>query len=1088
MSSNPPGTEVAEALDALLVRASEAVNRGDLKHAHALAEQVLVGDEGNLDATKLLATESQPSAEVRRITVLFCDLVGSTSLSGQLDPELYRGLISRYRKLVVPIVTERHGGVIADFVGDGMLALFGYPTVHGDDTERGVIAALEIADGVQALSDQVAKAIGQPLSVRAALHRGLMYVDSEQIAVYGLAVNVAARLQGLAEPGQVVVSDQVRLLVADHFDLEAGEVQLVKGIDEPLQPFTVLGRKSASPVGAIRTPMVGRSAELAELRSSWAAAVDASSSMVAGTTILGEAGIGKSRLAAAVVDDVTIDGGTVVTLTGSPDHGDVGFHPLRRLIETRCGIGPGSTTHFQLARLESELESLGFAALDSLPLLAPVLGLDPEAGYTAAGSDSRKLSEDIAKAAAEYVLACLGAGPALLVVEDHHAFDEASEDLVARVMRSGRAQTFVLATSRSEAVPETEALTLKALSRDACLALIDAIAPSGAGQAIDRSELVVRSDGIPLFLEELVRGAGLEPVDARHRPARSAASTAPDVLYEPLMARLHTSPAAVAVVSTAATIGREVDLTMLSQSVELAEEEFQHVIEGLCSGLILEWVGTERSTVRFRHELVREVAYDLIAPSRRREVHARVADTLQESFAQDERSDWTIIARHFEYADRPADAARAWLEAAEDARRRGLVSEARLRLGAAIEQVALLPPGHDRNEREVELRLQRGYLASSFEGLSSPNATVDYNRCLELTLDIPHAPHLMSTLVTMWGYYTSRADLAQSRQLSETMKSLLDQPWGEFWRPSSIAGFGMIDWFEGDFVLADQRLQEGIDALYALEGFDAGAVAAWYLPLHPTVAMHVHLAIARFMVGDTAAADRHGNLAIELSQDLPFPQGPWSAAYSRWLMAWMLMERGEYEGSFVHLAQVATIGEQHGYDIWSLIAMTQHAATTAFRDLGRADGVTAAPAQAILGSLVSAWQMVELRSCLTVYLTVQGRLAAQSGDRDGARTLYEESLELARSTRMHFYDAETLRCLAHLAEQSDEVVRCLGEALALARRQGARPLELRIALDLHDIRGEAAAAELRAAVDGFQLDASYGELDDARARLARRSE
>ncbi|MCX6397948.1 MAG: AAA family ATPase [Propionibacteriales bacterium] len=1085
MTQSNVGAELAAVQDELLVRAVEAVNRGDLTNAHALAEQVLAADEGNLDATKVLATESQPTAEVRRITVMFCDLVGSTSLSDRLDPELYRGLISRYRKLAVAIITERHGGVIADLVGDGILALFGFPTVHGHDTERGVIAALEIAAEVEALSAQISESIGETLAVRAALHRGLMYVDSEQVAVYGLAVNVAARLQGLAEPGQVVVSDQVRRLVGDRFDLEAGAAQLVKGVEEPLQPFRVLGRRSAQPVVAIRTPLVGRAAELDLLRSMWTDTVADHSSDVSGATVVGEAGLGKSRLVEDVVEGAAIDGANVVTLAGSEDHHGVGFHPLRRLIESRCGIGAGSTTFYQLSRLGNDLESLGFATLDTLPLLAPVLGLDPDGGYTAADAEGRKLSEDIAKAAAEYVLACLGDGPALLSVEDHHAFDDASRDLVDRVLRSGRSQTLVLATSRTDAVPETTPVVLGPLSTDACLALIDAIAPPGTHATLDRRELVERSDGIPLYLEELVRSTAFEPVEGRRLPARSAASTAPDVLYEPLMARLHTTPAAVSVVSAAATIGRDVDLGLLAQSVELGPEEVDQALESLISGRILERVASNRNVVHFRHELVRDVAYDLISPTRRRAVHGRVADALLSAAAQDERSDWTRIATHFERAGRPADAAHAWREAAEDARRRGLVTEARVRLGAAIDQVALLPSGPDRNEREVQLRLERGYLASSVEGMSSPEGTADYQRCLELTLDIPHAPNLVSTLTAMWGYYLSHADLVQARQLSTTLEALVSESWGAFWRPQNAASFAMLDWFAGDFVRADQGLRDAIEALYARDTFDTEAVAAWYLPTHPTVAMHVHLAVARFMVGDLAGADEHGQRAVAIAEDLPFPQGPWNAAYARWLLAWMLTERGEYDASFTLLAEVSAIGQQHGYDSWSLVAMTQHAATTTARDLASAGRPAVAPVQAILGSLVGAWQAVEMRNCLMIYLTMLGRLAAELGDTAGARARYEESLELARSTTMRFYDAETLRCLAHLAETGDDVVRGLVDALTLARSQGARPFELRIALDLHDLRGDAAVAELRNAVEGFGAQASYPELEEARTRLAR---
>ena len=190
--------------------------------------------------------------------------------------------------------------------------------------------------------------------------------------------------------------------------------------------------------------------------------------------------------------------------------------------------------------------------------------------------------------------------------------------------------------------------------------------------------------------------------------------------------------------------------------------------------------------------------------------------------------------------------------------------------------------------------------------------------------------------------------------------------------------------------------------------------------------------------------------------------------------------------SLALLAEVASIGEQHGFDLWSLIATTQHAATTAARNAAEPDRGSSA-GQAMLSSLIDAWRAVEYRNCLMIYITMLGRLAAKSGDVERARTHYEEALDLAQSTRMHFYDAETLRCRAHLSEQADEVVRGLHEALALAREQGARPFELRIALDLYDIRGEAAADELRTAVEGFRADASYAELDEARSRLARLS-
>jgi tetratricopeptide (TPR) repeat protein len=391
----------------------------------------------------------------------------------------------------------------------------------------------------------------------------------------------------------------------------------------------------------------------------------------------------------------------------------------------------------------------------------------------------------------------------------------------------------------------------------------------------------------------------------------------------------------------------------------------------------------------------------------------------------------------------------------------------------------------ERNRREVELRLERGYLASAAEGMASLDATSDFERCLELTLDMPHAPSMVSALTCMWGYYTWRADLVHARQVSTTLQSLVSEEWGAFWRPQNMASFAMLDLLGGDFDSADKRLRRAVEALYQRENLDREAVEAWFLPTHPTVAMHVQLAICRFMAGDTVSAAEEGQRAVALSEGLPFPQGPWSAAYARWYLSWIAMEQADYERSLSLLVEVSAIGEQHGYDVWSLFAMTQHAASTAARDIRASSVVSTAPGQAILGSLIGAWEAVDVRFCLTIYLTMLGRLAASGGDVEQARKHYDASLELAKDTGMHFYDAETLRCQAHLADTSDEVVRGLGEALELARNQGAKPFELRIARDLYDIRGEAAVDELQAAVDGFRADATYAELDDARARLAR---
>jgi hypothetical protein len=442
------------------------------------------------------------------------------------------------------------------------------------------------------------------------------------------------------------------------------------------------------------------------------------------------------------------------------------------------------------------------------------------------------------------------------------------------------------------------------------------------------------------------------------------------------------------------------------------------------------------------------------------------------------------VATHFERADRPVDAIDALDRASEEARRRGAIAEARSHLGRAVELIATVPASRARSQREVELRLRRGYLTMSTEGAVSRAAALDYERCLELCLDEAHGAEMISTLTSMWAYYTSRADLSQARLVSTTLQGVIGEEY-RTWIPSNRAGFGMLDWFEGDFSTSVARLEDAMQALRAQDTSAMEAAEAWYVPVHPTVAMMIHLALARFMDGDTVGAADQCAAALGLSSELEFPSGPWSWCYAAWLGSWMDIQQQRWDATLATLDDLALLCDRHGYDSFAMIGLTQSTVATSLRDLRAASLTRSSGTQAaMLGSLVGAWQMLELRCLLTFYLTTVGALLAAAGDLDGARGRYEESLALAETTGMHCYDAETLRLRAHLDPTA--TVAGLTAALDLARIQGARPFELRIALDLHDLQGSNALGALQQAVDGFRADASYVELDDARARLAAR--
>ena len=1064
----------------LLDEAIEAVNQGDFTTAHDLAELVLLEDSSNLDAGELLAAEGSSNGELRRLTILCCDLVGSTELSERQEPERYRTLVRRYRTLCKETIEDRYDGHIISVKGDGFLALFGYPSAHEDDTRRAVQAGLDLCRAIGHLSGQSQREVGEAMDVRVGIHRGLVFIDIEDDDVYGLAANLASRVEGLATPGTVVITDEVLRLVADRFEVTEGAAQPVKGVSEPVRPFTVFAERPEQTLHRFPTPLIGRVTELAALRSAWWAAMEGTAPRTTSVLIRGEPGIGKSRLAAAIAQEARDQRAVVVELAGSPFHVGAGFHPIQVLLEQRCGIDADADGPERLRRLRQELAASGADPDATVPLLAPILGLAPNTGYEAVAAEGRKLNEEITAAVYEYLVACFGGGTGVLLVDDVQWLDESTITLLSRVLAYGPGPLLVVLTSREDAPFSVGTVVeLQPLAHEECLQLVDALQPDGL-PADARTSLADRSDGVPLYLEELVRGWGS---GSAQDGSLHIGETVPDALYEPLVARLMSTAAGMTVAVAAATIGRDVDRVLLAAVLDLAPEELDPELEALSAGKIL--VPTGRGeTYRFRHELLRGVAYELQPPATRRKVHGRVADLLVLGGESDEVVDWNLAATHYERARRPREAAGAYAHAADRARRRGALAEARSQLGRSIEMITNLPADRDHVAHEVSLRLRRGFLAMSAEGAGSAEAASDYARCLQLAMADARGDEMFSSLISLWAYHLARAELDRTRDVLETLRTGLAGT-REWFRPANHAGFGIISWFEGDFGTAREIL-EAAEADLAGGRTDAGVADFWFVPNDPTASIHTHLALARFMCGDSDGADAEMAHSVALTATLDFPQGPWSNAYGAWLRSWMLAERGELDHAASVAAELLELSTRHGFDSWTMVATTQQAAIDATRAVQRQGSQPGAAADhaAALAGLVGMWQAVDLLVFLPYYLTMTGAALAAADDREGARSRYEEALALGDRTGMLFYAAEATRRLALLADDASQRDAQLRSALEIARAQGARPFELRVALDLHDLNGSAATPLLEAALRDFSPEASSPEIDAARARIA----
>ena len=1011
--------------------------------------------------------------ELHRLTILFCDVVGSTELSERWEPETYRELMTGYRAVCREVIESEFEGHIVTIKGDGVLSVFGFPVAHENDAERAVRAGLALVRSVSRLSRREGS-VEEAIEVRVGIHNGPLYVDLDDDDVYGLAANVGARLQTIAEPGTVVLSDEVRRLVEDRFEIVPGDPQVVKGVTDPLQPFRVIAERRVPVQRSWVTPLVERDAELEALRRAWAEAGPGAGERVTGVLLSGEAGVGKSRLVAAFADEVTAAGARVLELHGSPFHVEAGFHPVRSLIEYRCAISDDADPATRLDHLAGEVASLGLDSHTAVPLLAALAGIPPSAGYEPVAAEGLRLEEQIAEAARGYLLACTAGARTLIVAENLHWFDEATRALLNTLAGSAAPGVLLIGTSRDPEEGSWEPIELSSLTQSGRLELIDALQDGLSEQ--DRLALAARSGGIPLYLEELVR-AGPENRLKDVPAAAPVPGSVPAALYEPLVARLYETPSALPVAATAAAAGQEVDRSLLAATITLPAEELGSTLQALLDAQILELVAGRQDRYQFRHELLREVAYELQPPSWRRKIHSRLCDLL----TLEEPGDWLVVASHFERAERYEEAADAYRQTAEQARRRGALEEARSDLAHAIGLIE--PLQSTKTDLEVDLRLRRGFLAMSLEGVASTDAAADYDRCLELAGADPRSDALFSTLISLWAYRLSRAELGPAREIGTTLRSALTES-RDYFQPQNLAGFGMLDWFGGSFPAALDTLARATHELADVEHPEASQL--WFVPHDATSAMHVYLAVARFMAGDLSGADASLARCRAVAETLDFPQGPWSIDYAHWFGSWMWIESGRTDAARSAVGALLTSSALHGFGTWQLIGATHAAALEALVALASEEPDPAALAEqaSALGGFIELWKALELLVFLPFYLTVCGALLAACGDSDGARQRYEESLALAADTGMRFYDAETSRRLAQLSSEPGAKLAGLQDALELARTQGARPFELRIALDLHELVGEQARPALEQAVAAFPHDASTVELEQARARVS----
>jgi class 3 adenylate cyclase/tetratricopeptide (TPR) repeat protein len=1062
-----PG-ESGASIDELLDRAVRAINEGDRATATTLAGQVLSVDQGNPEAEDLLTAPAR-YGEIRRLTIMFADLVDSTALSTRLEPETYRTLVGRYRDEVRRVI-DRYEGHISSIKGDGLLVVFGHPKAHENDVRRAIAAGLDITRAVTRLSEQAERKFGVAINVRVGIHRGLVYLDTDQDDVYGFAANLAARLCGVAEPGTVAVSDAVAPLVRDSFELDTRPPVPVKGVDGLISHHQVLAERPTAP--PLRPPpLIGRDRERSWLQQSWQQARDGVLTSP-GVGFRGEPGIGKTRLATEAAELVRSSGAPVIELFGSPLHTDTGLHPVRRLVERRCGITRLTDGRERLRLLQAELRACGLDPADAVPLLAPVIGVGPEHGYHPAAVEGRTLYELIGATVRQYVLACIGDQAGLVVAEDVHWFDASTLELLNSLLTGADGRLLVVLTGREGNWLRTDwpvtLFELSPLTDEQSDALINALDPSVTDD--QRAAVRDRCDGVPFYIEHVV--GELEAIGAEFG--------VPEALYEPLFATLHhPHPDVVPVIEAAAVIGRAGDLPLLRAVLGSDAKDVDYVVTELVGARVLERRGTDGW--RFRHELLREVAAELAPPSLHRELHARTARALVDATSGVE-PDWRVVAGHYEHAQRFDDAVEAYQKASVNARRRGALQEALAYLTTALNQLTRCAAGSARDRREIAIRLERGFLTGATQGSMSGEGPADFERCLALASTGNYKDELFTTLTALIGYYVPRAELHRAHELLVSLSARItrDRPWSY---PVIASTLGSVIWLEGDFTAARGHL---LRALADLSAADPRVLdTAWFVPVDPISVAHTYLALTHTVCGDLDRAEAELADAVRRCDGLGFPRNAYNRANAYFMEIWVRLESGQISEAATLVAGLRRLSEPSGLDVWQWVGRTEHATVKALSALSAgADAATLTARAENVARQVDGSRLMHLNMFLTFHDAVIGRLLIAAGQPERARQRLEMALRHAEETGMHFHDAELMRLRAHTLTERQSRRAALDAALEFARKQGATLFELRCLLDYFDLVGDGDRSELADAVRRFADDTRWPEFARAQRILS----
>ena len=993
-------------------------------------------------------------AERRQLTVMFCDLVGSTALSAQLDPEELSNVIGAFQKACASAISV-FGGSIAKYMGDGALVYFGYPEAHEDDAERAVRAGLALLDAMAAIH------LPMPVrpQVRIGIATGLVVVGEligdgaaqERVAV-GETLNLAARIQSAASPNSIAVGELTFRLAGAAFEYEDLGPHEFKGIPGAARLWRVVGESGARgrfDTRAVKglTPLVGRAEELGLLRDRWDHAKDGDGQLI---LLSAPAGFGKSRLAEAFRENLGDSSIPYLQYLASPFYVNSPFYLFIKRLEWAAGIVRADSESEKLDKLEGILQGSTETKQEAAPLLASLLSIPFGDRYPRLQINELVQKQRTMEVLVDQLVLLSNRCPVLLVFEDAHWIDRTSLELLNKIiLRAADLPVMIIVTYRPEFVPPWSDLghvTVLKLNQLGRSQVVDFIHKAAGGKTLPQAiagQIAVKSGGVPLFIEEITRSileSGDLELDGERYVLRQSIGdfTIPSTLQDSLIARLDRLGSAKDVVLTASIIGREFSYELIEAISPVPETLLSDLERLVQSDLLGQRGAPPQSRYVFKHALIRDAAYLSVLNARKRELHQRIAEVLANRFPDIVETEPELLAHHYTEANVVDDALAYWRQAAKRASARMAHAEALGHVDKAKKLIAALPAGAEQDEWELAFLMIEGALQMTLHGWESLQANQVYEAARVVAERLGRPAELFPAVWGLWLGAHSSGQHARAHELYREMFHLLK-------RTDDVECMVQANHAGCTQMLAEGLPRAALDHIEQLLNYyqvdvhrDLGLL---YGAHDPGCCGLSNRAFILVMLGQLDQAEAESAKALELSERLGHKPS----------IAHTCQFRGEYdiilnrpEKAEAFLTACMSLSEK-----FSLAAYHNAAdLMQGFIRVSRGD-VEAGVRQAET-ALETLKSVPSRRFHLPIRMSIVGRAKAAAGDIGGALAIFESALEATLSTGEIWYEPETLRLkaealLALPKPRTDEAEQCLRAAIVSSQKQDAKFWELRAA-------------------------------------------